>query len=90
MTSPSSQAKIHIERMMYRSSIAVQGESAASYALVKLIPSGGGASKRLNRSRVVAVTEAPSSRQCDSPREYTCVKSVAGSIAAHRSYGSKK
>jgi Ca-activated chloride channel family protein len=47
MTSPSSQAKIHIERMMYRSSIAVQGESAASYALVKLIPSGGGASKPL-------------------------------------------
>jgi Ca-activated chloride channel family protein len=32
-------AKIHIERMMYRSSIAVPGESAASYALVKLIPS---------------------------------------------------
>src|SRR5262249_50406107 len=36
-------AKIHIERMMYRSSIAVQGESAASYALVKLIPAGEGA-----------------------------------------------
>jgi Ca-activated chloride channel family protein len=35
-------AKIHIERMMHRSSIAVTGESAASYALVKLIPSGGG------------------------------------------------
>jgi Ca-activated chloride channel family protein len=35
-------AKIHIERMMYRSSIAVQGESAASYALVKLIPSAEG------------------------------------------------
>ena len=28
--------------MMYRASIAVAGESAASYALVKLIPSGGG------------------------------------------------
>ncbi len=36
------QAKIHIERMMHRSSIAVQGETAASYALVKLIPAGGG------------------------------------------------
>jgi Ca-activated chloride channel homolog len=35
-------AKIHIERMMHRSSIAVTGESAASYALIKLIPSGGG------------------------------------------------
>lgn len=36
-------AKIHVERMMHRSSIAIAGESAASYALVKLIPSGLGA-----------------------------------------------
>jgi Ca-activated chloride channel family protein len=43
MTPTASQAKIHIERMMYRSSIAVTGESAASYALIKLIPAGGGA-----------------------------------------------
>src|SRR5881394_3341465 len=35
-------AKIHVERMMHRSSIAVAGESAASYALIKLIPSGLG------------------------------------------------
>ena len=35
-------AKIHVERMMHRSSIAVAGESAATYALIKLIPSGGG------------------------------------------------
>jgi Ca-activated chloride channel family protein len=34
--------------MMYRSSIAVAGESAASYALIKLIPSGSGASKPLD------------------------------------------
>jgi len=34
-------AKIHIERMMHRNSIAVTGESAASYALIKLIPAGG-------------------------------------------------
>src|SRR6516164_11841514 len=40
-------AKIHIERMMYRSSVSVAGESAASYALVKLIPSGEGATKPL-------------------------------------------
>jgi Ca-activated chloride channel family protein len=33
-------AKIHVERMMHRSSIMVPGETAASYALVKLIPSG--------------------------------------------------
>ncbi len=38
-------AKIHIERMMHRSSIAVPGESVASYALVKLIPAGDGISK---------------------------------------------
>lgn len=37
-----SQAKILIERMMYRSSIAVMGDSAASYSLIKLIPVGGG------------------------------------------------
>jgi Ca-activated chloride channel family protein len=33
-------ACIHVERMMHRSSIAVAGESAAAYALLKLIPSG--------------------------------------------------
>jgi Ca-activated chloride channel family protein len=38
-------AKIHIERMMHRNSIAVAGESAASYALIKLIPSGQAGSK---------------------------------------------
>ncbi len=38
-------AKIHIERMMHRNSIAVAGETAATYALIKLIPAGGGASK---------------------------------------------
>jgi Ca-activated chloride channel family protein len=40
-------AKIHIERMMHRNSIAVAGESAASYALIKLIPSGAAAGKPL-------------------------------------------
>src|ERR1700675_1115392 len=35
-------AKIHVERMMHRNSIAVAGETAASYALIKLIPSGLG------------------------------------------------
>jgi Ca-activated chloride channel family protein len=47
MTPTATQPKIHIERMMYRSSIAVPGESSASYALVKLIPAGGGAAKPL-------------------------------------------
>jgi Ca-activated chloride channel homolog len=34
--------KIHLERMMHRNQIAVRGDSAASYALVKLIPTGEG------------------------------------------------
>ncbi|HKI36528.1 MAG TPA: VWA domain-containing protein [Gemmataceae bacterium] len=38
-------AKIHIERMMYRSSVSVSGDSAASYALVKLIPAGESTTK---------------------------------------------
>src|ERR1043165_839559 len=37
---PSMTACIHLERMMHRSSIAVTGESAASYTLLKLIPTG--------------------------------------------------
>src|ERR1700682_5806748 len=36
-------AKINIERMMHRNSIAVMGESAATYCLIKLIPAGEGA-----------------------------------------------
>lgn len=42
MTPTATQPKIHVERMMYRNSIAVAGESSASYALVKLIPTGVG------------------------------------------------
>jgi hypothetical protein len=41
MSSPP--ARLHLERMMYRNSVAVPGESAASYALLKLIPTGGAA-----------------------------------------------
>jgi Ca-activated chloride channel family protein len=39
-------AKIFIERMMHRSSIAVAGETAATYALLKLIPAGGGSGEK--------------------------------------------
>src|SRR5262249_1468452 len=50
-------AKIHIERMMHRNSIQVQGDSAATYALVKLIPSGcGGVQMGLNLALVVDVS----------------------------------
>jgi Ca-activated chloride channel family protein len=49
-------AKIHVERMMHRNSIAVAGESAASYALVKLIPSGlGQAVKPMGLNLALAV-----------------------------------
>jgi Ca-activated chloride channel family protein len=37
--------KIHLERMMHRNVISVRGESAASYALIKLIPTGDGSGK---------------------------------------------
>ncbi len=43
MTPTPPRSKIHVERMMYRSSIAVPGDSAAAYALVKLIPEREGA-----------------------------------------------
>jgi Ca-activated chloride channel family protein len=59
MTPTAAQPKIHIERMMYRSSISVSGETAASYALIKLIPAGGGnavASLPLNLALVLDVS----------------------------------
>jgi Ca-activated chloride channel family protein len=50
-------AKIHIERMMHRSSIAVGGDTAASYALLKLIPAGEGTkSLGLNLALVLDVS----------------------------------
>src|SRR3954469_1916290 len=53
-------AKLHVERMMHRNSIAVTGESAASYALIKFIPSGLGAGvsvpRGLNLSLVLDVS----------------------------------
>jgi Ca-activated chloride channel family protein len=48
-------AKIHIERMMHRNSIAVAGESAASYALIKLIPSGDQVTKPLGLNLALAL-----------------------------------
>lgn len=50
-------AKIHVERMMHRNSIAITGETAASYALVKLIPSGlGSAPAALNLALALDVS----------------------------------
>jgi Ca-activated chloride channel family protein len=51
-------AKINIERMMHRNSIAVLGETAATYCLVKLIPSGdgGGRALGLNLALVIDVS----------------------------------
>jgi len=49
--------KIHVERMMHRNSISVLGESAASYALLKLIPSGlSGPQPNLNLAIVLDVS----------------------------------
>jgi Ca-activated chloride channel family protein len=48
-------AKIHIERMMYRNSVAVPGESAASYALVKLIPSSDASAKPLGLNLAIVL-----------------------------------
>jgi len=59
MTPSAAQPKIHIERMLYRSTVSISGESAASYALVKLIPAGGGnqqASLPLNLALVLDVS----------------------------------
>jgi Ca-activated chloride channel family protein len=48
-------ARIHIERMMHRSSIAVAGESAVGYTLVKLIPSGPGGGKPMGLNLALAL-----------------------------------
>jgi len=48
-------AKIHIERMMHRNTIAVKGESAASYALIKLIPTGEAPTKPLGLNLALVV-----------------------------------
>lgn len=56
---PNSGPRILVERMMYRTSIAIAGESAASYALLKLIPVGagsGGSSVGLNLALVLDVS----------------------------------
>ncbi|MBL8795209.1 MAG: VWA domain-containing protein, partial [Planctomycetia bacterium] len=52
-------AKINIERMMHRNSIAVLGDTAASYCLVKLIPTGEAAAGKalgLNLALVIDVS----------------------------------
>ena len=49
-------ARIHIERMLHRNSIAVAGDSAAAYALLKLIPNGPvGAARPLHRNLALAL-----------------------------------
>ena len=55
--------KIHVERMMHRNSIAIAGETAASYALVKLIPAGLG-SAPLPQARIIARKRTPSRFSC--------------------------
>src|SRR5438105_4478427 len=53
--SPRMTACLHVERMMHRSSIAVSGESAAGYTLVKLIPAGLGAARPMRLNLALAL-----------------------------------
>jgi Ca-activated chloride channel family protein len=48
-------ARIHIERMMHRSSLAVTGDSANAYTLIKLIPSGSAAAGLLRLNLALAL-----------------------------------
>src|SRR5262249_57147031 len=48
-------AKIHIERMMYRNSVSVPGETAASYALVKLIPTSDSSARPLGLNLAIVL-----------------------------------
>ena len=58
-------AKIFVERMMHRHSIMVAGDSAASYALVKLIPSSAGDSKPLALNLALALDVSGSMHDYD-------------------------
>jgi Ca-activated chloride channel family protein len=58
-------AKIHVERMMHRNSIMVSGDSAASYALVKLIPSTEGGNKPLGLNLALVLDVSGSMHEYD-------------------------
>jgi Ca-activated chloride channel family protein len=58
-------AKIHVERMMHRNSIMVTGDSAASYALVKLIPAAEGANQPLGLNLALALDVSGSMHDSD-------------------------
>jgi len=82
MTPNTSQSKIHIERMMYRSSVAVTGESAASYALIKLIPTGGGPGTKpvgLNLALVLDVSGSMYEEDGTGTSRLDRIKKAAGS-----------
>jgi Ca-activated chloride channel family protein len=48
--------RMNIERMMHRNSMAVPGETAITYALLKLIPSGTGSGPPLNLALVLDIS----------------------------------
>jgi Ca-activated chloride channel family protein len=58
-------AKIHLERMMHRNSIAVQGESVASYALIKVIPAGPAATQPLGLNLALVLDVSGSLDEAD-------------------------
>ena len=82
MTPTPSSAKIHIERMMHRSSIAVMGESAASYALIKLIPAGGGGGAALNLNLAIVLDVSGSMYEEDGTGFSRLSRIQKGAVAA--------
>jgi Ca-activated chloride channel family protein len=57
--------KIHVERMMHRNSIMVAGDSAASYALVKLIPAVEAGNKPLGLNLALVLDVSGSMHEYD-------------------------
>jgi Ca-activated chloride channel family protein len=75
-------AKLHLERMMYRNSIAVPGESAASYALVKLIPSSDTPTKPLNLNLALVLDVSGSMYEEDGTGTSRLKRTQAAALAA--------
>jgi Ca-activated chloride channel family protein len=58
-------AKIHIERMMHRNSIMIAGDSAASYALIKLIPATDSGNKPIGLNLALVLDVSGSMHEYD-------------------------
>ncbi len=67
---------------MHRSSIAVMGESAASYALIKLIPAGGGGGAALNLNLAIVLDVSGSMYEEDGTGFSRLSRIQKGAVAA--------